>query len=194
MYPYGLPGKASVLKDRARTCPPEGICRRMAKIVMKRIVLPAAFAAITVLVPSAGVRAALYPAFTTDPAQLETEAKDQAWKEALDKACAPIRDPHDRSDADARECQRLADQEPRCLGYKDFAAIYLKMRDSGAVATDVAEGVAAMQKNTALYPPDFSNAVRHLFQIVFYTDRAKLGTPEEFSARAYRACMSGHLL
>jgi hypothetical protein len=166
----------------------------MAKIVMKRVLPLAALAAILLLIPLAGVRAALYPAFTTDPAQLETEAKDQAWKKKLDEACAAIRDPHDRSDTDARECQRLADEEPRCMGYKDFAAIYLKMRDNGAIATDVAEGVAAMQKNTALYPPDFSSAVRHLFQVVFFTERSKLGTPEEFSARAYRACMSGHLL
>jgi hypothetical protein len=160
---------------------------------MKRILALAALAAAQLPAPVAGANP-LYPAFTADPAQVETEAKDQLWKNKLDEACAAIRNPHDRSDTDAQECQRLADQEPRCLGYKDFAAIYLKMRDSGVLPMDAAQGVEAMQKNTALYPPDFSNAVRRLYQLVFFTDRGKLGTPEEFGARAYRTCMAGHLL
>jgi hypothetical protein len=162
---------------------------------MKRTFVWAALAAIDFLTPMAGVGAEpTYPAFTTDRSKFESEAQDQIWKQDLDKACAPFRDHRAHSQSEEQECQRLADQEPRCLSYKDFAGIYLKMRDDGAVATDVAKGVEAMQKNTQLYPPDFSNAARRLFQIAFFTDRNQLGTVEEFSARAYRACMSGHLL
>jgi hypothetical protein len=167
----------------------------MVKFVMKRTFALAALAAIVLLTPMARVGAEpSYPAFTTDRSKVETEAQDQVWKRDLDKACAPFRDQRAYTEAESQECQRLADHEPRCLSYKDFAGIYLKMREEGAVATDVAKGLEAMQKNTQLYPPDFSSAVRRLFQTAFFTDRKQLGTVEEFSARAYRACMSGHLL
>lgn len=135
-----------------------------------------------------------YPAFTTDPSKIETESQDQAWKRDLDEACRYLNGTRTPSDSEAQECRRLADQEPRCLGYRDFASIYLRMKDDGAVPTDVAQGLASMEKNTELYPRDFFNAVRRLYQIVFFTDRKSLGTNDEFSERAYRACMSGHLL
>jgi hypothetical protein len=162
---------------------------------MFRAFAVAAFSTIGFLTPAIAIAAQpAVPAFTTDPSKVETEARDQAWKRDLGKACGKIESQRNYSASDLLECQSLADQEPRCLSYKDFAAIYLQMKDGGAVATDVADGLAAMEKNTELYPPDFFNAVRRLYQIVFFTDREKLGTTDEFSARAYRACMSGRLL
>jgi hypothetical protein len=162
---------------------------------MNRTFAVAAFSAIGFLTPAIAIAAQpAVPAFTTDPSKVETEARDQAWKMDLDKACGKIAGQRNYSASDLLECQSLADQEPRCLSYKDFAAIYLQMKDGGAVATDVAEGLAAMEKNTELYPPDFFKAVRRLYQIVFFTDREKLGTTDEFGERAYRACMSGRLL
>lgn len=162
---------------------------------MKPVLAAAALAAFACLPPVARAAAdPSYPAFTTDPADIETAAKDQIWQRDRDKACAQFRNQTAFSAPEAEACQRLADQQPRCLGYRDFAAIYLKMRDDGAVYADVAEGVTAMKQNTRLYPPDFYNALRKLFQLVFFTEREKLGTVEEFSARAYGACMAGHLL
>ena len=162
---------------------------------MNRTFALAAITAINLFMPMASIGAqATVPAFTTDPSKMETEAQDQAWKRDLDTACERIKDKRNYSASELLECQRMADQEPRCLVYKDFAAIYLQMKDGGAVPTDVAEGLAAMEKNTQLYPRDFFNAVRRLYQIVFFGDRTTLGTNDEFSDRAYRACMSGHLL
>lgn len=159
---------------------------------MKHIFAPATLSAIIFLIPMVAIGA--QPAFTTDPSKMETEAQDKAWKKDLDKACRYLKGTRTPSPSEAEECRRLADEEPRCLLYKDFASIYWKMRDGGGALTDVAEGLAAMQKNTELYPRDFFNAIRKLSQVIFFTDRDKLGTNEEFSGRAYRACMSGQLL
>lgn len=162
---------------------------------MNRILASAAFSAIVLSAPAAvaGPQAAS-PAFTTDPAKMETEAQDQIWQQKLNTACGRATGQQAPAASDKDACQRLADQEPRCLGYRDFASTYLDMKDGGALPTDIAESLAAMEKNTELYPRDFFNALRRLYQIAFFTAREKLGTNAEFSDRAYRACMSGHLL
>jgi len=162
---------------------------------MKSAVASAIFFILIARIPAIAADAQpAVPAFTTDPSQVETEAGDKIWKANLDKACAYLKTMRVPSKSEAQECQRLADHEPRCLEYRDFASIYLRMKDGGAVGLDVAEGLKAMEKNTALYPTDFFNAIRRLYQIVFFTDRRKLGTNDAFSERAYQACMSGHLL
>jgi hypothetical protein len=163
---------------------------------MKRLLTLAAFAAFSSLMtPAIAPRAEpSSPAFPTEPGKVETDAQDQAWQKDFDTACGRTQDGPSRVAPDAGECQRLADREPRCLSYRDFASTYLDMRDGGALPANVAEGLKAMEKNTALYPPEFFNAVRRLYQIAFFTDREKLGTNAEFSTRAYRACISGHLM
>lgn len=162
---------------------------------MSRIFALAAFAAIGSLTAVASISAEPSPpAFATDPGKVETEAQDQIWQKDLDTACGRLPDQQGHAAPDEHECQRLADQEPRCFAYRDFASTYLDMRDGGALPANVAEGLKAMEKNTQLYPTDFFNAVRRLYQIAFFTDREKLGTNAEFSTRAYRACMAGHPL
>jgi hypothetical protein len=134
-----------------------------------------------------------HPAFNND-ANIETEAQDLAWKKDLDTACAYLKTNRVPSKDQAEACARLADSEPRCMGYRDFAALYLKMKDDGIAATDVADSFAAMEKNTALYPADYFIAIRRLYQVAFFSDRKSLGSAEKFGERAYRACMSGRLL
>ena len=160
---------------------------------MNRMLASAAFSAIALSTVAAGPQATS-PAFTTDPAKMETEAQDQIWQQKLNEACGRATDKQAPAAPDKEACQSLADQEPRCLGYRDFASTYLDMKDGGALPTNIAESLATMEKNTQLYPRDFFNALRRLYQIAFFTDREKLGSNAEFSERAYRACMSGHLL
>jgi hypothetical protein len=80
------------------------------------------------------------------------------------------------------------------MGYRDFAALYLQMKDDGIAATEVAASFGAMEKNTALYPADYFIAIRRLYQVAFFSDRKSLGSVAAFGERAYRACMSGRLL
>ena len=162
---------------------------------MRRVFALAAFAAIGFLTAMAAVGAEPSPpAFSTDPGMVETEAQDQTWQKDFDTACGRLPDKESRTAPDAPECQRLADREPRCLSYRDFASTYLDMRDGGVLPENVAKGLPAMETNTQLYPRDFFNAIRRLYQIVFFSERETLGTNAEFSIRAYRACMAGHVL
>ncbi len=160
---------------------------------MNRALTLAAFSAAIFLLSMAAVHAQTVPAFS-DASDPETEAKDKSWEADVAKACGHPQDKRKNTVADVQECQRLTDREPRCLTYKDFAGIYLQMRDNGSVLTDVAAGLAAMEKNTDLYPRDFFNAIRRLSQIVFLADRKGLGPGDQFAERAYRTCMTGHPL
>jgi hypothetical protein len=85
---------------------------------MNRILASAAFSAIAFSALATATPA--QPAFTSDPSKVETEAQDQICQRDLDTACGRLNDKRTQAATDKHACQRLADQEPRCLGYPGF--------------------------------------------------------------------------